>query len=198
MALDKSRIRERLAYRAARIMSEGGIDDFGAAKRKAARLEGVAETRFLPSNEEIERELKIQLDLYQPDEHREVLRELRRQAVQAMRLLKGFNPWLIGPLVTGTAGKHSDIRLHLFADSAKDVEIFLLNQGITYEAGEMRVSVRDEWPTRPKLTFSLGGSTITAAVFLPHELRQVYKSSAEGKAQKRVSIEWLEAAIARD
>lgn len=198
MAADKARTRERLAYLAARIMSEDGVDDFGFAKRKAARLEGVPDTRFLPSNDEIERELKVQRDLYQQGEHREVLRELRRRALAAMRLLKDFNPRLIGPLVTGTAGKHSDIRLQLFADSAKDVEIFLLNQGVAYEAGEVRVGFGDERRVRPRLVLSLAGSAITATVFLPHELRQVFKPSAEGKAQQRVSIEWLEAALERE
>jgi len=193
MSADKSRLRERLAYLAARLMAEDGIDDFGVAKRKAARLEGVSDTRGLPSNEEIERELKTQRDLYQGREHREVLRELRMQAIAAMRLLEGFNPRLVGPIVTGTAGRHSDVRLQLFADSAKEVEIFLINRGISYEADQVRAAADEQ--RRPRLKFSLGGGSVTATVFLPHELRQPYRSSAESKGQQRVSIEWLEAAV---
>jgi hypothetical protein len=195
MPTEKSRVRERLAYLAARIMAQDGIDDFGVAKRKAARLEGVPDTRSLPSNEEIERELKLQRNLYQRDVHPNILRDLRLQAIGAMRLLEGFTPRLVGPIVTGTAGKHSDIRLQLFADSAKDVEIFLINRGVEYQADEIRVGAGEEPEMRPRFTFSLGGSSVTATVFLPHELRQPYKSSAEGKGQQRVSVEWLEAAL---
>jgi hypothetical protein len=193
MPNDKSRIRERLAYRAARIMAQDGIDNFGFAKRKAARLEGIPDTRHLPANEEIERELKIQRELYQRDEHREILRELRKEALTAMRLLKPFNPWLIGPIVTGTAGKHSEIRLQLFADSAKEVEIFLINQNVRYQAEEVKVNVSDEWQMRPRLKFSLNDTPITATILLPHESRQVFRT--ESKELQRVPLEWLEAEL---
>lgn len=195
MASDKSRIRERLAYRAACIMAQDGIDDFGVAKRKAARSEGIPDTRYLPGNDEIERELKIQRELYQKDEHPEILRDLKSQALKAMRLLQPFNPRLVGPIVTGTAGRHSDIRLQLFADSAKDVEIFLINQNVRYEAGEVRVYVGDEWQLRPRLEFSLGAAPIAATVLMPHESRQVLKSSGASKGQQRVSIEALESEL---
>ncbi|HET6756057.1 MAG TPA: hypothetical protein VFH21_00350 [Burkholderiales bacterium] len=193
MPNDKSRIRERLAYRAARIMAQDGIDNFGFAKRKAARLEGIPDTRHLPANEEIERELKIQRELYQRDEHREILRELRKEALTAMRLLKPFNPWLIGAIVTGTAGKHSEIRLQLFADSAKEVEIFLINQNVRYQAEEVKVNVSDEWQMRPMLKFSLDHTPITATILLPHESRQVFRT--ESKGLQRVPLAWLEAEL---
>jgi hypothetical protein len=193
MANEKSRIRERLAYLAARIMAQDGIDDFGMAKRKAARLEGVPDMRHLPANDEIERELRIQRALYQRDEHREILRGLRMEAIHAMRLLKSFNPRLTGPIVTGTAGKHSEIRLQLFADSAKELEIFLINQNVRYQADEVRVSVGDNWQVRPRLKFSLNGTAVTTTIFLPHELRQLSKT--ESKGQQRVTIEWLESEL---
>lgn len=191
MANDKSRVRERLAYRAARIMAQDGIDDFGFAKRKAARLEGVPDTRHLPANEEIERELKIQRELYQRDEHPEILLELRKEALGAMRLLKPFSPWLIGPVATGTAGKHSEIRLQLFADSAKEVEIFLINQNVRYQADEVKVSVGDGWQLRPRLKFCLNAAPIVATILLPHESR----FRAESKGFERVPLERLEAAL---
>ena len=50
-----------------------------------------------------------------------------------MSRLAQFNPHLVGAVLNGTATGHSDVHLHLFTDSAKDVEIALLNAGIDFE-----------------------------------------------------------------
>ena len=42
--------RSRIAHLAARLMVEDGIEDYAAAKRKAARQAGVSDTRQLPAN----------------------------------------------------------------------------------------------------------------------------------------------------
>jgi hypothetical protein len=45
---------------------------------------------------------------------------------------------LTGSVLEGTAGEHSNIDILLFADSAKEVEIFLLNRGINVSHVESR------------------------------------------------------------
>src|SRR5690606_42028527 len=47
-------LRERLAQAAARLMIEGGIEDYGLAKRKAAEKLGVKDLGALPSNAQID------------------------------------------------------------------------------------------------------------------------------------------------
>jgi hypothetical protein len=189
------RMRERIAYLAARLMAEEGIDDFGFAKRKAARRAGAPETRNLPNNEEIEQALQTFRALYQRHEHPLLLRALRRKAVTAMRLLEPFAPHLTGSVLSGCAGKYSDINLQLFADSAKDVEIYLLNQEIPYRVAEQRVLVGEDWQAVPRLSFELDGTEVNASVFRSQDQRQVLKTAAGGKPLERVKIDWLEAAI---
>ena len=58
---------------------------------------------------------------------------LRGVALAVMALLESFRPCLIGAVLDGTAGRYADVELELFADSAKDVEIFLLSRHIPYE-----------------------------------------------------------------
>jgi hypothetical protein len=53
-----------------------------------------------------------------------------------MRRLVQFNPHLVGAVLNGTATGHSGIHLNLYADSAKDVEIFLLNQSLSFDVRE--------------------------------------------------------------
>jgi hypothetical protein len=131
-------MRTRIAAAAARIMAEDGVDDFAMAKRKAARQLGAGDTQSLPNNEEIETELRAYQALYQEDEQHERIRELRSQALAAMEALAEFRPYLTGSVLKGTAGRYADIDLQLFADSGKEVEIFLLNRNIAYHTEERR------------------------------------------------------------
>lgn len=129
--------RREIAGAAARLMAEDGIDDFGYAKRKAARQLGLPEVGALPTNTEVEAELRTYLALYQSEEQPALLMELRSVAIAAMRFLADFNPYLTGPVLDGTAGRYAEVELELFAESAKEVEIFLINHNIRYEHGRI-------------------------------------------------------------
>lgn len=131
-------VRREIASLAARMMAEDGISDFGFAKRKAARQLGVGDTVALPNNAEIEVELRAWQALYQDDEQAERLREMRLAAVSLMRLLAEFRPYLTGGALDGTAGRYSELEIDLFPESAKEVEIFFLNQDFHYEHREPR------------------------------------------------------------
>ena len=72
--------RSRIAHLAARIMVEDGIEDYATAKRKAARLAGIPDTRQLPTNEEIDAELRTQRTLFAGDAHDARVRALRERA----------------------------------------------------------------------------------------------------------------------
>jgi DNA-binding transcriptional LysR family regulator len=53
-----------------------------------------------------------------------------------MQTLSEFDPHLIGAVLNGTATEHSDIHLQLFVDSAKDVELRLIDLAIDFDADE--------------------------------------------------------------
>lgn len=126
-------LRRAIAGTAARLMAEDGITDYAAAKRKAARTLGAGKDAALPTNEEIEAELRTWQTIFQEDEQSERLRTLRQTALAAMHLLDEFKPRLTGAVLDGTAGRHSPVHLHVFADSSKDVEIWLLAHGLSFE-----------------------------------------------------------------
>src|SRR5439155_22992291 len=112
----KQQMRARSSAAAARMMAGDGLDDFALAKRKAARQLGAEDTQWLPKNEEIEVELRAYQSLYQGEEQRERIHYLRERALEAMRLLEQFRPYLAGAVLKGTAGRYSDIDLQLFTD----------------------------------------------------------------------------------
>jgi hypothetical protein len=149
--------RREIASVAARLMAEGGIDDYGYAKRKAARQLGLPDDEALPTNAEVEAELRTYQALYQSEEQPALLKELRLAALGAMRFLADFRPYLTGPVLDGTAGRYAEVEIELFAESAKEVEIFLINHGMRYDharvpqgPGEMPEAVLElEWEGTP-------------------------------------------------
>jgi hypothetical protein len=126
-------LRREIAALAARMMAEDGISDYGFAKRKAARQLGVGESETLPANTEVEAELRAWQALYQDDEQAERVREMREAAADIMRELERFRPYLTGGVLDGTAGRYAEIEIDLFPESAKEVEIFFLNENVAYE-----------------------------------------------------------------
>lgn len=127
-----------IAAAAARLIAEDGLD-YAAAKRKAVESiagDGNRARALIPENTLVESELRRWLATFGGERHRERLRALRVLALQLMQRLAAFEPHLVGAVLNGTATEHSDIRLQLFADSAKDVEIFLLNEGVDFEVFE--------------------------------------------------------------
>ncbi|HVS26862.1 MAG TPA: UDP-N-acetylmuramate--alanine ligase [Burkholderiales bacterium] len=183
--LKRQHLRSRIAHQAARLMAQDGIADFGLAKRKAAYQAGVANLRELPTNEEVEEALRAYQSLYQGEEQRTVLKHLRKQALSMMRLLKDFNPHLTGSVLSGTAGRHSDVNLQLFVDSVKDVELFLLNRQIPYKRGERRLYVGEELQTIPLFTVEGEDVEVKIAVFATNDQRHALKTSPDGKPLER-------------
>ena len=181
-------MRARISAAAARIMAEDGIDDFALAKRKAARQLGASETEALPANDEVETELRAYRALYQPQEHSRRIAELRRVALDAMRALERFNPYLTGAVLKGTAGRYAEIELQLFPESAKEVEIFLLERRIPYATREGRRFSGDRAHAMSVLTLAWQDAPLKLSVFDPRDERVALKTSQAGRVMDRAGI----------
>ena len=181
-------MRARIAAAAARIMAEDGIDDFALAKRKAAKQLGAADTHSLPRNDEIEAELRAYRALYQAEDHPHVIDELRRVALDAMQALEQFSPYLTGPVLSGIAGPFAEIDLQLFPDSAKEVEIFLLDRGITFTTHEGRRYSGDRARAVSLISLTWQGVPVRLSVFDPRDERVALKTSQAGRVMDRAGI----------
>lgn len=165
-------------------MAEEGIGDYGTAKRKAARSLGAGEGAALPTNEEIETELRAWQSLYQEDEQRERVHDLRTTALEVMQLLAEFNPYLSGGALDGTAGRYSAVEIDLFADSSKDVEIALLSHGISYDTMDNRRIGVDA-----QLCIQWNDFPVLISVYPPSTERQQPKNPHGGRGRHRVRAE---------
>ena len=192
-------LRRAIAQEAARVMAEHGIQDFRAAKRKAAERFGVAEEGSLPSNAEVEASLLEYQRLFAADTHGVTLRAQRNVALRAMRSLASFSPRLVGPVLTGTATPHNDVQLHLFADPPESVALNLLDRGVGHDVGEHRLRIDAErFQVFPSVQFEIDAQTIDATVFPVDGIRQAPISPVDGRPMRRADTDELEALLAGD
>lgn len=178
-------MRAAIAAAAARIMAEDGIDDYAVAKRKAARRLGAPETESLPANDEIASALRTYQSLYQADEHPGRVEALRRHALELMRELAAFNPYLTGAILDGTAGRQAEIELQVFPESGKQVELFLLERGLGFTAREQRRFAGDRPHAASVLSFDWQGCPVKLSVFDPRDERFALKTSLAGRVIER-------------
>ena len=184
----QSDLRARIAAAAARIMAEDGIDDFALAKRKAVRQVGAPDSQALPRNDEIESELRVYRELYQAEEHATRIGELRHVAFDAMRVLERFNPYLTGPVLAGIAGRYAQIDLQLFPESAKEVEIFLLERNNAFRTQEVRRYSGDQPRAVSVLLLAWQDVPLRLMVFDPRDERVALKTSPAGRVIDRAGI----------
>ena len=183
--------RASIASAAARLMAEDGVADYRLAKRKAARQLGFPEHTAYPDNAEVEAELRAYRSLYQEEVHPELIRAMRQSALRLLELLADFHPYLTGSVLDGTAGEHLHIDNLLFADSAKEVEIFLLNHGIAFE----HVEPRNE---RAEAVLVLETDTTNAnLVIFPPQLERVAMKQRDGRLRERIRADALRALLLR-
>lgn len=197
-------LRQLIAQQAARMMAEDGISDFSYAKKKAGRQLGAIDYNTLPSNAEVEEELKLYNALYLSDEQPKNLRDLRSNALFTMQMLERFNPHLTGAVLDGTAGLLTETHIHLFADSIKDVEMFLLNQQIPFDVNEKSYRVLndgkrdkkgDSRKTVPVFTLETDTGLIKLSVFDVDDIRVATKRAADGSSADRLNIEGVKSLL---
>lgn len=196
--LKQQQMRARIAAGAARIMAEDGVEDFALAKRKAARQLGAEDTHALPNNEEVESELRAYQALYQAEEQRARIRFLRSRALEAMRSLAAFRPYLVGPVLKGTAGRYSDIDLQLFTDDSKAVEFFLLARDIPYDISDQRHFAGDREKAVSVLRLEWMDVVFNLAIHAGNDERGALKTSIFGRPIERANADAVTQLLAAD
>lgn len=178
-------LRAEIAAAAARMIAEDGAD-YGTAKRKAAKqILGNTKVRgdIMPDNAQIEDEVRLYNELFFGDTQPARLLHLRKLALRLMEDLASFSPYLTGAVLNGTAGEHSDIHLQLFAESAKDVEIFLLNKNVDFEVSETQHFKGGTEPVET-LSFMWLGEGVHLALYETDDLRGSARATSDGRVTR--------------
>jgi hypothetical protein len=135
-------MRGLLAREAARLMAEEGIESPLRARSKAAARLGCTDRRRWPGSDEIDTALLEHRRIFEAETQPLELQRLRALAIEAMEFLREFAPRLTGSVLDGTAGRHSPVTLHLFADTPKDVLRKLLEAHLPFRQTSYREGTR--------------------------------------------------------
>lgn len=189
-------LRREIANRAAQLITVDGMNDYLAAKKKAANQLGIHQSRHFPSNEEIEQALQSYQGLFQSETQPAVLLELRKNALQAMILLDEYSPWLTGPVLNGTASYNSDIVLHVYTDSPERIDALLIDRKIPFEHIEKRARFPQQASEYyPGFQFLVKDITITIMIFPERRAKHSPMSPMDNKPMPRMNRESLERLI---
>ncbi len=126
-----------IAIAAAQFVVDEGFE-YGAAKRKAARVLGKRGGRSgeMPSNDDVEEEVRTHISIFCAESQPIELQALRELALVWMERLTEFRPHLGGAAWRGTATRLSDLHIDLYCDDPKGAEIQMINMGIDYDVGD--------------------------------------------------------------
>ena len=194
-----NKLRQAIAFEAARLMYERVESEYFTAKRKAAKrlCKRSAKPEDLPSNAEIRELVQAFARMHEGEKRNQNLRDMRLHALHLMRQLRRFRPRLIGSVMTGHVRHGSDIDLHLFSDSIEAITNVFESDGYQFEVERKQVVKHNEARifthihVRDRFNFEL-------TVYAADQAHYVFKSSITGKAIERASIRELEELITRE
>jgi hypothetical protein len=186
-----------LASEAARILVEEQLTDYGLAKRRAAERLGLSSRSALPDNARVEAEVLAYQRLFGGRAYAERLRLLRQTAVQAMKLLAGFEPRLSGAVVSGAISAAHRVQLHCFPDQPELVDVFLAERGFTVDDDERDYRYGDgRVESVPLARFQAGVVGVDVALFAPGQERRAPLSHSNGRPAPRLTLAEAERLLA--
>lgn len=190
------RLRQEVAVEAARILATEGQRNYGQAKQKAAHRLGLSGRSGLPSNSEVETELKRYQALYGSDERTSDVTEKRRAALEAMKFFNRFRPKLVGPVLEGTSDQHSRISLHVFCETTDEVIAFLLSRNISFEQETRRIRWYDNsYRDLELVVIDADGQCFELGLMAGNNWKQPPPDPVDGRAQRRAGTAEIERLI---
>ena len=197
--MSNDKLRQRIAWEAARLMYGRQESEYFRAKLKAARRFSGDwfKPQDLPSNREIRDQIQVFARLHEGDRRLDNLRDMRIAALRMMRLLRSFRPRLIGSTLTGHVRQGSDIDLHVFSDSAEAVAAALELEGIVCEIERKRVRKQGEERVFTHV-HAQDRFDVEITVYADRLAHFVFQSSVTGKPIERASILELEQLLQRE
>jgi len=170
-------LKYRVVREAATLLYFGAEKEYKQAKEKAAETLG---THFLPSNLEVALELNKIAEENEGLKRKERLVEMRKEALEIMKLLNSYSPVLIGSVWRGTIKHGSDIDISVYVDDPELVVSVLKAEGV-------RV-LKTSWTTVNKHGATLESFHIYGETSTNNGLEIVARSKEEAGKKRKCEI----------
>ncbi|MGA2680419.1 MAG: nucleotidyltransferase domain-containing protein [Candidatus Bathyarchaeia archaeon] len=166
-------LKSKVAREAATQLYFGAEREYKQAKTRAAHTLG---THFLPSNLEVALELDKIAEENEGENRKERLVEMRKEALNVMKLLDAYCPILIGSVWRGTIHRGSDIDIAAYSDDPQEIVTIIKAQGIRL--------LKTAWTTVNKHGRTLASLNVQAETPAKYGLEIVIRATEE-KGEKR-------------
>jgi predicted nucleotidyltransferase len=173
--------------------------EYYRAKTKAARRVSRGDMRpgDLPTNREIREQIEAVARAFEGERRTIRLGEMRLEAHRMMRILKEYQPRLVGSVLTGHIRRGSDIDIHVFSNSIEAIRNTLEEAGLPHEVVRKRVVKHGEEKTFVHFHVT-GQFEFELTVYPPETVNKPPVSAITGKPMERATIAELEKIIARE
>lgn len=180
----------------ARLICDEGYADYRSARGKAAQRLGISARTTAPDLRRIEAAVLQRQALFGGSQYTQRLLQMRRTALQAMRLLAEYEPRLAGSTVSGAIGEGHRVQLHLEADPPEAVELHLHHRRIDFDQDERRYRMADGRDhLAPLLSFEADDVGVDVVIFPTGAHRQPPLSRIDGRPARRLDIEQVRALV---
>jgi hypothetical protein len=188
---------QAIVEEAARIVCGEALTDYRAAKLKALQRLGLPRSTALPENRLVDAAVIDYLRLFGGEAYRQRLQKMRALAPPVMRQFSAFEPRLTGGVVSGALTASHHLQIHLFAEQAELLDLFLIDRGIEFEVLERRYRYASGIEQAvPLLRFERAGLGIDLSVFTLDDLRRAPLNPNDGLPYQRLGLAKAEALTA--
>ncbi|HYO24762.1 MAG TPA: HD domain-containing protein [Lacipirellulaceae bacterium] len=197
--MNGSKLRQQIAWEAARLMYQRQESEYYRAKMKAAQrlCHGWAKPADLPSNAEIRDQVQLLARLHEGEARTDSLRNMRLAALAMMERLERFRPRLIGSVLTGHIRAGSDVDIHVFADNVESVAHALEQHGLPFDVERKLVRKQGEARTFTHVHVA-AEFRFELTVYPSADASYAFKSSITGKPIERATIAELRQFLAAE
>jgi len=190
-------LRRKVAKEAAILLYLGVEKEYKQAKLKAAKTFGV---HFLPTNLEVAIEFDRIAEEKEGAARQERLIQMRKEALKLMKILKAYNPVLIGSVWRGTIHRGSDIDMIVYLDEGYDVlKLIKQNSFKVLRTERMAVTKRGQKKTSLHIYLELSTKEKTEIIVRsPEEADRKEKCEIYGDVITGLSIQELENVVLKN
>ena len=190
-------LRRKVAKEAAILLYLGVEKEYKQAKLKAAKTFGV---HFLPTNLEVAIEFDRIAEEKEGAARQERLIQMRKEALKLMKILKAYNPVLIGSVWRGTIHRGSDIDMIVYPDEGYDVlKLIKQNSFKVLRTERMAVTKRGQKKTSLHIYLELSTKEKTEIIVRsPEEADRKEKCEIYGDTITGLSIQELEKVLVKN
>jgi predicted nucleotidyltransferase len=170
-------LRCKIAREAAVLLYFGAEKEYKQAKLKAAKTLG---SHFLPTNLEVALELDSIAEETEGASRKELLVQMRLEALKIMKILEAYNPLLIGSVWRGTIRRGSDIDIAVYHDSPSEIANLLRAKGFDVS--------KTEWTTVTKKGKTESSFHIYCDTSGKQRIEIVVRNSEEASRKRKCEI----------